>query len=111
MIDPLTLNSVAALSSVQDTANRSEIAQFRESLEAARIPGQLTFSDALVARGDEFVQSLASAETAAVSGIKGEMGVYEVASTVMEAQQQLKMVTAVRDKMVQAYLELSRMQI
>ena len=61
--------------------------------------------------GTDFVQSIEKAETTSLAGIKGEATAYEVASSVMEAEQMLRMTVAVRDRMVQAYLEISRMQI
>ena len=46
-----------------------------------------------------------------IKGIKGEASAYEVASAVMEAEQTIRMAVSVRDKIVNAYLEISRMQI
>ena len=46
-----------------------------------------------------------------IAGIKGQAGTYEVVSSIMQAEQSLRMAVAIRDKIVSAYLEISRMQI
>ena len=58
-----------------------------------------------------FVETLEKAEATSIAGIKGDASAYEVASSVMEAEKALRMTIAVRDKIVAAYLEISRMQI
>lgn len=70
-----------------------------------------TFSEVVSQTGTAFVQSLQNAEATSIAGIKGKATAYEVASTVMEAEQALRTTIAIRDRMVQAYLEISRMQI
>jgi flagellar hook-basal body complex protein FliE len=70
-----------------------------------------TFSEVVSETATTFVQSLQNAEATSIAGIKGEATAYEVASSVMEAEQALRTTIAIRDRMVQAYLEISRMQI
>ena len=70
-----------------------------------------TFADALRDTGSQMVTSIQKAEGASIAGLKGEASHYEVASSVMEAEQSLRMAVAIRDRMVQAFLEISRMQI
>ena len=65
----------------------------------------------LVNTGQDFVETLQNAEAMSIKGIKGEASAYEVASAVMEAEQTIRMAVSVRDKIVNAYLEISRMQI
>ena len=64
--------------------------------------GQLT-SDA--------ANALRTSESTAVAGIQGKASVQEVVAAVMSAEQTLQSAIAIRDKVVQAYLELSRMSI
>lgn len=54
---------------------------------------------------------LKQAEVMSISAVKGEAEVHEVVGALMTAEQSLRMAVAVRDKIVSAYLELSRMQI
>ncbi|WP_265975274.1 flagellar hook-basal body complex protein FliE, partial [Brucella intermedia] len=51
------------------------------------------------------------AEATSIQGIKGDAPVRDVVSSVMEAEQSLQTAIAIRDKIVQAYLEISRMPI
>lgn len=61
--------------------------------------------------GKDFVSTLEKAEATSIKGIKGDATAYEVATAVMDAEQAIKMAVSVRDKVVSAYLEISRMQI
>jgi flagellar hook-basal body complex protein FliE len=51
------------------------------------------------------------AEATSVAGIQGRASVQQVVEAVMAAEQTLQGAVAIRDKVVAAYLELSRMQI
>jgi flagellar hook-basal body complex protein FliE len=51
------------------------------------------------------------AEATSVAGIQGNATVQQVVEAVMSAEQTLQGAVAIRDKVVAAYLELSRMQI
>ena len=58
------------------------------------------------------VQTLEKAEAASIAGMKGEVPEpMRLFSSIMEAEQTLRMTVAVRDKIISAYLEISRMQI
>lgn len=59
----------------------------------------------------DMASSLERAEASAIAGVNGKMPVQKVVENVMHAEQSLQTVIAVRDKVVAAYLELSRMQI
>lgn len=55
--------------------------------------------------------SVKTAEATSIAGIKGKASVQQVVEAVMNAEQSLQTAIAVRDKVVTAYLEISRMQI
>lgn len=57
------------------------------------------------------VGALKSAESASVLGVRGQLPAQDVVQAVMSAEQTLQTVIAVRDKVVAAYLDLTRMQI
>ncbi|WP_456640306.1 flagellar hook-basal body complex protein FliE [Bradyrhizobium sp. USDA 10063] len=57
------------------------------------------------------IGSLKNGEAASVSYIKGKVSAQSVVEAVMSAEQTLQMAVAVRDKVVQAYQEVSRMAI
>ena len=51
------------------------------------------------------------AETTSVAGIQGKAGVQQVAESLLAAERSLQTAVAVRDRMVSALQEISRMQI
>lgn len=73
--------------------------------------GQPDFGAMLSDMANNAADTLKTAEATSIKGITGQASAHEVATTVMEAEQTLRMAISVRDKMVQAYLEISRMQI
>jgi len=52
-----------------------------------------------------------NAEAVSIAGVKGQASVQQVVEAVMSAEHTLQSAIAVRDKVVSAYLEISRMQI
>jgi flagellar hook-basal body complex protein FliE len=86
------------------------------------VPSAAAASVPVEGQGDGFVavlgdmvsgvnHDLKQAEALSIKGIKGEADVQEVVHALMSAEQSLRMAVAVRDKIVSAYLDLSRMQI
>lgn len=57
------------------------------------------------------VASLQTAEATSVSALQGQASTIEVVEAIKSAEHALQTVTAVRDKVVQAYQEVSRMAI
>ena len=78
--------------------------------EAKGVPAT-DFATALEQAGKGFVDSLEKAEATAIAGINGKATTYEVATSMMEAEQAMQMAVAVRERITNAYLEISRMQI
>ena len=70
-----------------------------------------SFSAALTELATKATETVRVAEAASRAGIKGELPLQEVVASVMEAERTLHTAIAVRDKVVAAYLEISRMQI
>ena len=54
---------------------------------------------------------LKNAETLSIAGVRGQASVQQVVEAVMSAEQTLQGAIAIRDKVVSAYLEISRMSI
>ncbi|MEQ1716824.1 MAG: flagellar hook-basal body complex protein FliE [Hyphomicrobium sp.] len=69
------------------------------------------FGDTIVQLLADGVATVAKGEATAVAGIQGKASVQDVVQSVMQAEQALHAMVAVRDKVVGAYLEISRMQI
>jgi flagellar hook-basal body complex protein FliE len=59
----------------------------------------------------EFSDKLKQAEAVSIGGVKGTASLQDVVERVMSAEQSLQAVIAVRDKVVSAYQEISRMAI
>jgi flagellar hook-basal body complex protein FliE len=84
---------VSALGSAQSTVPQADFAQTLASMAA------------------DAIATIKAGETTAMAGMKGQASLQQVVQAVMQAEQTLQTVVAVRDKVVGAYLEISRMQI
>ena len=70
-----------------------------------------SFADALAQAASRTVGKLESAEALSMEALKGNADTRQVVDAVMNAQQTLQAAVAIRDKIVSAYLEVSRMSI
>jgi flagellar hook-basal body complex protein FliE len=73
--------------------------------------GRADFASLLGQMMNSLAGALRTGEAASLAGLKGQVPVAGVVEAVMTAEQTLQGAIAVRDKVVAAYLELSRMQI
>jgi flagellar hook-basal body complex protein FliE len=69
------------------------------------------FQATLASIGGDMVDTLRTAEEMSIAGINGKADTREVVDAVLAAEQTLRTAIAIRDKIVQSYLEISRMQI
>ncbi len=69
------------------------------------------FSQVLSQVARDGVNQIQAAEATSIKGLQGQASVQQVVEAVMSAEQTLNTAIAVRDKVVQAYQEISRMQI
>ena len=79
--------------------------------DAAAPIADASFQDALKQVAADSVQTLSNAEAISIQGLSGKAQTREVVDAVMQAEQTLQTAIAIRDKIVTAYLELSRMSI
>ncbi len=77
---------------------------------AASVSGP-SFGQVLADVASSAVNTMKSGEATAISGITGNTSVQKVVESVMQAEQALQTAIAVRDKLVSAYQEISRMAI
>lgn len=70
-----------------------------------------TFAEALNQAATKTVNTLQNAEQVSLQALKGDVDTRQVVDAVMGAQQALQTTIAIRDKIVTAYLEVSRMGI
>ena len=78
---------------------------------AAAADGADSFAQLLSQAATRTVDTLQSAERVSMDALKGEADTRQVVDAVMNAQQALQAAVAIRDKIVSAYLEISRMSI
>lgn len=81
------------------------------SAAAAGVQAGVGFGDVLTGMMGDVDRSLRSAEQLAVGALTGDVPLQKVVETVIAAEQKVELTTAVRDKIVAAYLELTRMPI
>ncbi len=105
------IESVGGFGSVLDAVRNAQGAErVTPQRAAASAPGD-SFSDMLAQAAGQTVDTLKGAEFASLQSIRGKASVQQVVDAVMAAEQALQAAIAVRDKMVGAYQELTRMQI
>jgi flagellar hook-basal body complex protein FliE len=78
---------------------------------AGQAAGGADFSKVLADVASSAVDALKGGEAAALGGINGTRSVQDVVQNIMNAEQALQTALAVRDKLVAAYTEITRMAI
>ena len=81
------------------------------SAGAASIDFGASFAQALSNAAGRTIDTLQSAEKISVQALTGDVPTRDVVDAVMSAEQALQTSIAIRDKIVSAYLEISRMAI
>ena len=79
--------------------------------DALRQSGETGLAADVEGAFDRMVNGLKKAESVAIGGVVGAASTQEVVEAVMEAERTLQTAIAIRNKVVEAYLEMSRMQI
>ena len=77
----------------------------------AAVDGGSDFAAVLGSAITDFSNKLRQAEAVSIGGVKGTASMQDVVEHVMSAEQSLQAVIAVRDKVISAYQEISRMAI
>lgn len=106
----MSVSTRNALSRLSETAAQGG-AQSASAPKAVPAAPEASFGEVLSQMTDSVSQKLQTAEATSIQGIKGDAPVRDVVGSVMEAEQSLQTAIAIRDKIVQAYLEISRMSI
>ncbi|WP_279482647.1 flagellar hook-basal body complex protein FliE [Aureimonas sp. SK2] len=96
-VDALRLDGLSAPSVAAGASNVAEAGQ--------------GFAAAMTEIAREASQTMKSAETVSIQGVNGKASAQAVVDAVMGAERTLQTAVALRDKVVSAYLELSRMSI
>ncbi|WP_321448500.1 flagellar hook-basal body complex protein FliE [uncultured Cohaesibacter sp.] len=117
MID--SLNSVSSLTTRGSDFNGVSETRFISnggSTAAIDVTGEVdesgnTFADYFSGVTTDAINTVKMGETAAIEGIEGKESVQNVVDAVMNAELALQSAIAIRDKVVAAYQEVSRMTI
>ena len=104
------MNEISAINSTSSVSGDVSVAKL-DGAATVGTGGQTDFASILAQMASQAVDTVRVAEAASSAGIQGQMPLTEVVDKVLEAERALNSAIAVRDKVVSAYLELSRMQI
>jgi len=112
------------ISSVQNVSNLSMTralgavdTENSASSSAATMPGTagaangMSFASIMGNMATDAVNSLKGAESMSFAGIKGTATTREVVDSMLQAEQTLQTAIAIRDKVVSAFLEVTKMQM
>ncbi|GHB18590.1 flagellar hook-basal body complex protein FliE 2 [Pseudovibrio japonicus] len=118
MADFSALSAVSRVSTFTSGVNDvSSVSHTRQYLVGGAQDTQQTqgvqgsFADTMADVARETAGDLKAAEATSVAAVRGEVSAQRVVEAVMKAELSLKSAVAVRDKVVEAYQEFSRMSI
>lgn len=98
------INAIGAIGDVTGLAATGKTA-------ATAVSAAADFASVLGSLITDTSDKLRTSEAASVAGIQGKMSTQAVVEAIMEAERSLQTTMAVRDKVVSAYQEVSRMAI
>ena len=107
-VTPTTLMPSIGTAATQGATVAAPIAP---SIAPTTTPLSSDFSAVLSQMTLDAIGTVKGAEATAVDGIRGKATTQQVVEAMMAAEQTLQAGIAIRDKVVSAYLEVSRMQI
>ncbi|GLU25901.1 MULTISPECIES: flagellar hook-basal body complex protein FliE [Brucella/Ochrobactrum group] len=106
----MSVSARNALSRLSETVAEKSVGS-TSAPQAIPTTSGASFGEVLSQMTDSVGQKLQAAEAKSIQGIKGDAPLRDVVGSVMEAEQSLQTAIAIRDKIVQAYLEISRMPV
>ncbi len=110
------IDGIKQVSSLSLTRGASGISSLTESVFGSEqtTPAQQTgasFASILGNMSVDAMNNLKKAEVASFEGIQGKANTREVVDAMLSAEQSLQTAIALRDKIVSAYLDITKMQI
>ncbi|KPF42057.1 flagellar hook-basal body complex protein FliE [Rhizobium sp. G187] len=109
-----SISKLSALSGTKSTEALTSLFESPGTTLQGTTPGTATGETFMQALGNVAVDaanSLKRSEQASFDGLTGKANTREVVDAVMQAEQSLQTAIAFRDKIVSAYLEITKMQI
>ncbi|MCV0428748.1 MAG: flagellar hook-basal body complex protein FliE [Roseibium sp.] len=109
------INEIAALTSSTDGVLKAS-STTRYTVGAPDLGGtqnaaEASFTEAMAEVSQGAIDKVKQGEAAAIAGVDGQASVQQVVEAVMAAESTLQTAIAIRDKVVTAYQEISRMTI
>jgi flagellar hook-basal body complex protein FliE len=108
------IDNIQNVSSLSLTGGLDELSSTSASITGsaqAAATEAMSFASVLGGMAGDAVNSLKAAESKSFEGIQGKANTREVVDAVLSAEQSLQTAIAFRDKIVNAYLEISKMQM
>lgn len=102
---------IDALSGIRSIGGTSSLGGIGRAAPAAASAAGGDFSQVFADVSSNAVGALKTGEATAISGIDGKASVQQVVQAIMSAEETLQAAIAVRDKIVAAYQEVTRMAI
>jgi flagellar hook-basal body complex protein FliE len=106
MLAPSIISSIAGAAS----AGLSAISSPAQNAPASAI-GETSFGQLMEQLTADAVGSLKNGEVAAIASVEGKIGIQQAVDAVMSAERTLQTSIAIRDKVIGAYQDISRMAI
>ena len=106
----MAIGALTALDMLSVT-HGSVTAAAKKSTPEAESAAATSFTAALDKAAGNTIGKMENAEQLSVAALQGGADMREVVDAVMDAEQTLKAAISIRDKIVQSYLEVSRMAI
>jgi flagellar hook-basal body complex protein FliE len=104
------IDGVSALSATKSTADTLGAGAAQAASGGGSVEGG-GFDQVLGQVVGDAVSAMQTGEATAIQGLQGSVPAFKVVEAVMDAQRSLQSVLAIRDKVVSAYQEISRMSI
>lgn len=108
MIDPVMLSALSR--GLQGAAATSSTTQTADAASAAQA-GHASFADVMKDTATSMVGDLKNAEHVSFESIAGKASTRQLVDAVMTADRSLQTAVAIRDKLVSAYLDITKMPI
>nr|MEC9419079.1 flagellar hook-basal body complex protein FliE [Pseudomonadota bacterium] len=109
------INEISALTSSADgvlkAASTTRYTASTPDLGGTGAVGETSFSDAMAKVSTDAIDKIKQGEAVSIAGVDGQASVQQVVEAVMAAESTLQTAIAIRDKVVSAYQEISRMSI
>ncbi|GAA0771112.1 flagellar hook-basal body complex protein FliE [Roseibium denhamense] len=111
MINEISALSASSTDGILKSTSTTRYSAGTPDLNGTEAAAQVSFSDAMAEVSQSAIDRIKQGEATSIAGVDGQASVQQVVEAVMSAEQTLQTAIAIRDKVVTAYQEISRMTI